>query len=331
MTKNKIILLSSVVSMLYGFDAYAMEALKAKFATAKAAQQAQSNALSPVSPTLTSNTGSSSSVQNAQLQQSGTPSAPSQGAPTISSIWNTAPDQGDYLNKGSIPSDVGTLMGNTDPAFKSLQDDITQRYTENGNITFASLQQNEKDKYLDKGSIPSDVGTLMGNTDPAFKSLRDDITQNYTENGNITFANLQQNEKDKLLNKQITYKGYKDIINSDLLDSGKYNDKGGEFAAFFKAAKDAFDSVNENGVIQAPVINSVCDPLIDGFVGGETANTLDFDSAIKSSIDYKSLNFIKNRQIQHIIAACCERTDADDLRNLLLMLLADQKFVALLN
>ena len=200
MTKNKIILLSSVVSMLYGFDAYAMEALKAKFATAKAAQQAQSNALSPVSPTLTSNTGSSSSVQNAQLQQSGTPSAPSQGAPTISSIWNTAPDQGDYLNKGSIPSDVGTLMGNTDPAFKSL---------------------------------------------------RDDITQNYTENGNITFANLQQNEKDKLLNKQITYKGYKDIINSDLLDSGKYNDKGGEFAAFFKAAKDAFDSVNENGVIKS--------------------------------------------------------------------------------
>ncbi len=93
MIKNKIILLSSVVSMLYGFDAYTMEALKAKFATAKAAQQtrlAQQNA--------------NSLPGQAQLTQQ--PAMPAPAQPNVQSQQNATPAQGGQYSNQTMSINV---------------------------------------------------------------------------------------------------------------------------------------------------------------------------------------------------------------------------------
>ncbi len=93
MTKNKIILLSSVVSMLYGFDVdAAFSRATARRAAAQQARLAQQNANSlPVQVSLTPQPAMPASVQpNVQAQQNDTPAQGEQAYKAIqTSLFNS--------------------------------------------------------------------------------------------------------------------------------------------------------------------------------------------------------------------------------------------------
>ncbi len=241
MTKNKIILLSSVVSMLYGFD---VDAAFSRAAVRRAAQQAQQQM--PVASVSAQNM-TSPSTQNTQTQQSGIPSAPSQGTPTIASIYNTASDKDSYIEKGQAG--------------------------------FNDLEQTVKDQYVEKAAIDADYAVKTANI-----KVADLITagasdaQDFVKKGEAAFDDLDAGNKlsvsllkDLSLNKNEFF--------NELKNANHYKANGSTFAAFFSQ----MESNNADGNVTQNVIDIYNSNYTNFEYSGQVKKNIIIDSNFISS------------------------------------------------
>ncbi len=207
MTRNKIILLSSIVSLLYNFDVDAMRArMAARRAAAQQAQQQtkvntqnQSQVLpapqqSGLGSTNSSNQGQSINIpKNVQALLVATESE-----------WNDLKNDinNSYVEKMAVNADYAAKTANiTVSALMAAGASDAQDFVKKGEAEFTDLEQSVKDQYIEKTTIDAPKAVSAGVTVSALMAAGASDKDNYVEKSSAVFSDLPISEQDKYLEK----------------------------------------------------------------------------------------------------------------------------------